>query len=70
MISLETDDYTAAFHEVRITIDISELYAEIVEVYGASENDPGFVIVTSVKAIEPRSNSQQDINADLRRLEL
>jgi hypothetical protein len=70
MISLETDDHAAVFHEVRITIDISELYAEIVEVREASENDPGFVIVTSVKAIEPKSSSQQDISTDLRRLEL
>ena len=69
MISLETDDHAAAFHEVRITIDISELYAEIVEVCGGSEDDPGFVIVTSVKAIEPKSSSQQEIRADLRRLE-
>jgi hypothetical protein len=66
---LETDDHTAALHEVQITIDISELYAEIVEVYKASENGPGFVLVTSVKAIEPRSSSQQDINTDFRRLE-
>jgi hypothetical protein len=54
---LETDDHTAALHEVQITIDISELYAEIVEVYKASKNDPGFVLVTSVKAIEPGSGS-------------
>jgi hypothetical protein len=69
MKRLETDDYAAAFHEVRITIDISKLYAEIVEVYKESENDPGFVIVTSVKAIEPNLSSQQDINTDFRRLE-
>jgi hypothetical protein len=69
MISLETDDHAAVFREVRITIDISELYAEIVEVCGASENEPGFVIVTSVKAIEPKSSGQQEIIADLRRVE-
>ena len=69
MISLETDDQAAAFHEVRITIDISELYAEIVEVREASENNPGFVIVTSVKAIEPKPSSQQDFSANRIRLE-
>ncbi len=69
MKRLETDDYAAAFHEVRITIDISKLYVEIVEVYKESENNPGFVIVTSVKAIEPNLSSQQDINTDFRRLE-
>ena len=70
MIILETDDHAAAFHEVRITIDISELYAEIVEVCGGSEDDPGFVIVTSIKAIEPKSSSQQDFSANRKRLEL
>lgn len=67
---LETDDHTAALHEVQITIDISELYAEIVEVYKASENGPGFVLVTSVKAIEPNLSSQENLNADFRRLGL
>jgi hypothetical protein len=54
---LEKDERAAALHELYITIDISELYAEIVEVYKASKNDPGFVLVTSVKAIEPGSGS-------------
>lgn len=66
---LETNNNTEALHEVQITIDISGLSAEIVEVYKASENGPGFVIVTSVKAIEPKSSSQQDIDTDLRRFE-
>jgi hypothetical protein len=58
MKSLETDHHAAGFHEVRITIDMSERYAEIVEVYKVSENGPGLVIVTSVKAIEPNLGSQ------------
>jgi hypothetical protein len=77
MIILETDDQTTALYEVQITIDISKLYAEIVEVYKASENGFGFVIVTNVKTIEPNLDSQQDNldsqqdnDTDFRRLEL
>jgi hypothetical protein len=69
MISLETDDHAVAFHEVRITIDASELYAEIVEVYKSEENGPGYVIVTSVKVIEPKSSIQENINTDFSKLE-
>jgi hypothetical protein len=69
MKSLETDDHAAAIHEVQITIDNSELYAEIVEVYKASENGPGFVLVTSIKASGPNLSSLQDINTDFRRIE-
>jgi hypothetical protein len=54
---LETDDRAGLLHELYITIDVSELYAEIVEVYKASKNDPGFVLVTSVKGLEPGSSS-------------
>jgi hypothetical protein len=54
---LETDDRAGLLHELYITIDVSELYAEIVEVYKASKNGPGFVLVTSVKALEPGSSS-------------
>jgi hypothetical protein len=54
---LETDECAAALRELYITIDVSELYAEIVEVYKASKNGPGFVLVTSVKAVEPGSGS-------------
>jgi hypothetical protein len=67
---LETDDHAIELHEVYITIDISELYAEIVEVYKESENGPGFVLITTVKASEPKSSNQEDINTDFRRLEL
>jgi hypothetical protein len=69
MKSLETDDHAAGLHEFYITIDISELYAEIVEVHKESENGPGFVLITSVKANEPKSSSQQDINTDFRKFE-
>jgi len=54
---LETDERAATLHELYITIDVSELYAEIVEVYKTSKNGPGFVLVTSVKAVEPGSGS-------------
>jgi len=67
---LDIDDLAADFREVQITIDLPELYAEIVEVYKARENGPGFVIVTSVMVIEPQFSSKQDISANLRRLEL
>lgn len=70
MKSLGTDDHAVELHEVQITIDISELYAEIVEVYKADENGPGFVLVTSVKAIEPNLSNQENLNADFRRLGL
>jgi len=66
---LETDDHAMELHEVYITIDISELYAEIVEIYKESENGPGFVLITTVKANEPKSSNQQDINTDFRRFE-
>jgi hypothetical protein len=54
----EIDNLALEFHEVQITIDNSENYAEIVEVYRESENGPGFVIVTSVKAIEPHQQTK------------
>lgn len=66
---LDTDNNTVELHEVYITIDISELYAEIVEVYKKSQNGPGFVLITTVKASKPKSSSQQDINPDFRRFE-
>jgi hypothetical protein len=67
---LDTDNHAVELHEVYITIDISELYIEIVEVYKESENGPGFVLITSVKASESEASSQQDINTDFRRFEL
>jgi hypothetical protein len=66
---LETDDHAIELHEVYITIDISELYAEIVEVYKENENGPGFILITIVKASEPKSSNQQDFNTDFRRFE-
>lgn len=65
----EIDNLALEFHEVQITIDNSANYAEIVEVYRESENGPGFVIVTSVKAIEPQSVNKQNINDNFRSLE-
>jgi len=65
----ETDNHAVELHEIYITIDISELYVEIIELYKESDNGPVFVLVTSAKATES-SNDEQDINMDLRRLEL
>ena len=66
----DTDNHAVELHEVYITIDVSELYVEIAEVYKESPNGPGFVLITSVKASESQTSSQQDINTDFRRLEL
>lgn len=65
---VETDNSAKDFYDVQITIDSSESYAEIVEVYRTSKNGPGFVIVTSIKAIEPQPGMKQIITEDLRRL--
>ena len=67
---LDIDDLAADFREVQITIDLPELYAEIVEVCKARENGPGFVIVISVMVIESQFSSKQDISTNFRRLEL
>jgi hypothetical protein len=50
---LESDKPSTKFHEVQITIDDSEGYAEIVEVCRAGREGPVFVIVTSVTTIDP-----------------
>lgn len=67
---LEKDDLAADFHEVQVTIDLPELYAEIVELYKVSENDSGYVLVTSVMVVKPQSIFKQDINTNSRRLEI
>lgn len=66
----DTDNHEVELHEIYITIDITELYVEIAEVYRKSKNGPGFVLITSVKASESETGSQQDIDTDFRRLEL
>ena len=66
---LDTDNRTVELHEIYITIDATELYAEIIEVYKESQNGPGFVVITSVTANESEPSNQQDINTDFRRLE-
>jgi hypothetical protein len=67
---LEKEDLAANFHEVQITIDLPKLYAEIVELYKASENDSGYVLVNSVMVVKPQSIHEQDVNTNSRRLEL
>ena len=64
---IEIDNLTMEFHEVQITIDSSERYAEIIEIFRTSNNGPGFVIVTSIKAIDPQSSEKQNTPEDLRR---
>jgi len=64
----DRDEHVVDLHEVYITIDISELYVEIMEVYKESQNGTGFVLITSVKLNESKSCNQQDINTDFRRL--
>lgn len=64
----DRDEHAVDLHEVYITIDISELYVEIMEVYKESQNGTGFVLITSVKLNESKSCNQQDINTDFRRL--
>jgi hypothetical protein len=66
---LDTDNHAIELHEIYITIDVSELYAEIIEVYKKSQNGPGFVVITSVAVSESEPDNQQDINIDFRRLE-
>jgi hypothetical protein len=66
---LDTDNHAVELHEIYITIDATELYAEIIEVYKESQNGPGFVVITSVTANESEPSNQQDINTDFRRLE-
>lgn len=67
---VEKDDLAADFHEVQVTIDLPKLYAEIAELYKVSENDSGYVLVTSVMVVKPQSTYKQDINTDSRRLEI
>ena len=63
----ESNDITAELHEVYITINVPESYAEMVEIYKEGENGPGFVQVTSVKMIESNVGFDQDDNNDMRR---
>lgn len=66
---IDMDNHAVELHEIYITIDVSELYAEIIEVYKESQNGPGFVVITSVTASESEPSNQKDINTDFRRLE-
>ena len=50
---VETDKPPSKLHEINVTIDDSEGYAEIVEVCGTGKGGAIFVIVTSVTAIDP-----------------
>jgi len=66
---LDTDNHAVELHEIYITIDVSELYAEIIEVYKESRNGPGFVVITSITAGESEPDNQKDMNRDFRSLE-
>ena len=67
---IEIGNLDMKFNEVQIAIDSSENYAEIVEVYRTNKNGPGFMTVTSIKAIDPQSDEKQNINENSRRFEL
>jgi len=66
---LDTDNHAVELHEIYITIDVSELYAEIIEVYKESQNGPGFVLITSITAGDSDPDNQKDINTDFRSIE-
>jgi hypothetical protein len=66
---LDTDNHDVELCEVYITIDVSEFYVEIIEVYKENQNGPGFAVITSLKASESKPKNQQDINTDFRSLE-
>ena len=65
---LELDNLGMKIHEVYITIDNSKSYAEIIELFRSSENGPGFVLVTSVKMIDPQSE-KKNIKDNFKRFE-
>lgn len=66
---LEQNELSSKFHEVQITIDDSEGYAEIIEVYRKGKDGPGFVIVTSVKALEASPEDGGQVDANMREFE-
>ncbi len=67
MRNFELNGIASELHEVYITINVPESYAEMVEIYREGKNGPGFVQVTSVKMIEPHVGFDQDDNNDMRR---
>ena len=66
---IEQKELSSNFHEVQITIDDSEGYAEIIEVYRKYKDGPGFVIVTSVKSIEALPECDNQVDTDIRKFE-
>ena len=63
----DSNEITSELHEIYITINVPDSYAEMVEIYREGENGPGFVQVTSVKMIETSVSFDQDDNNDMRR---
>ena len=56
---IKPDTIMKKFHELQITVDDSEGYAEIIEVFRESKDGPGFIVITSVRAIAPIKNSSE-----------
>jgi hypothetical protein len=65
---MEPNDVKTSLREIQVTIDVSDGYFEMVEIYRENENGPGFVQVTSIKMIEPKFGPDRDNNTDVRRL--
>lgn len=63
---LESNELTTEFHEIQITIDAPNHYAEMIEIHRESINGPGFVKVTSVKMFGPHAGSKQSNNTNLK----
>lgn len=63
----DSNEITSELHEIYITINVPDSYAEMVEIYREGRNGPGFVQVTSVKMIETSVSFDQDDNNDMRR---
>jgi hypothetical protein len=65
---LEPDRPVVGSREVQITIDLSERYAEVVEVHRMTENGLVLVQVTSAKVVEPHADHRQNFKNVSRRL--
>ncbi len=44
------------FHEIQLTIDDTRSYAELVEVFREGKNGRGYIVITSIKTIEPAAS--------------
>ena len=63
---IEPNDVKTSLREIQVTIDVSDGYFEMVEIYRENENGPGFVQVTSIKTIEPNVGFDGDNDVNMR----